>query len=654
MPETTQFGTGDDQENGSRTLKPNTLLMGRYRILGVLGGGGMGTVYQARDMNFPDVKRLVAVKEMLTPDNSQRASTLSTFRRESNLLASLNHPSIPKIYEFFDTNDRAYVVMEYINGSDLEIILNKTRQLPIDKVIDWAIEMCDVLEYLHSHSPSPIVFRDIKPANIMIDSFGKVRLIDFGIAKVFVDNKKHTMIGTEGYSAPEQYRGDVTPLSDVYGLGATLHHILTRRDPRLEPPFSFNERPIAQLNPNVPQPLISIIDRALAISPADRFQSCAEMKKALETVRMHLANPQGITAESVKSGAGPAAADHARAPAADAQTSAFEDAKIGDVQPRWKFQVEDEIRAGPFVYRDMVFVGSYDTNIWGLDATSGTLLWKYPTGAGIATTPVVDPGSKLVMVGSEDKTFYALDVKTGRMMWTFTTRDKIRSTARAEHDHVFFGSDDGKVYALVAMNGRHLWDFDFGSPVRTRPFVTNELVIAASESGDIMALELSGKRKWAYRVKRGIHSSPMVDMEENLCFIGGYDGFLHALDASSGFTVWRARTNGPIIATPAIDGKLVYVGSADGILYAIQIDNGKERWKYDTGRPIVGSPVVVNDAVIFGGTDQVVYCVNTRNGKLMWQFRTEGEITGAPAVSDRLVLVGSMDKTLYALPLAIM
>ena len=253
MPETTQFtGTGGEN-NQDTTLKANFVLQNRYKIMGVLGGGGMGTVYQARDLNFTDVRRLVAIKEMhtLATDGALRASMLKTFRREANILAALSHPAIVKIYDYFDLNDRAYLVMEYVNGSDLELLISKTKELPNEKIIEWAIDLCDVLDYLHNQKPDPIVFRDMKPSNVMIDSLGKVRLIDFGIAKTFVSGVKHTMIGTEGYSAPEQYKGDVTPQSDIYSLGATLHHILTRKDPRLEPPFSFHERPILDYNPNV-------------------------------------------------------------------------------------------------------------------------------------------------------------------------------------------------------------------------------------------------------------------------------------------------------------------------------------------------------------------------------------------------------------------
>lgn len=664
MPETTQFsdpGEENSHDSGGM-LKPNTLLIGRYRILGVLGGGGMGTVYQARDMEFPNAKRLVAVKEMHTPHNKNRASTLATFRREADILASLTHPAIPRIEKFFDTEDRAYLIMEYINGSDLEVLLSKARELPVSKVIDWAIELCDVLEYLHRHTPNPIVFRDLKPANIMIDSFGKVRLIDFGIAKVFVDNKKHTMIGTEGYSAPEQYRGDVTPQSDIYGLGATLHHILTRKDPRLEPPFSFNERPIQEYNPNVPPELAAIVERAVKPNPVERFLSCSDMKQALEAIRYGSpAAPSVRTGEAATPTASSNVSVASNAPTATAPASGgpvltdfFADLteEGGVIEPRWKFTAEDEIRGGVVVHDDMVFFGSYDTNVWAISLATGEYRWKFATSGGVAATPVIDRSSRSLLVGSQDTTFYSLDYRNGRVNWTYITQGKIRGTARVAHDRVFFGSDDGKMYALMAANGRLLWEMDMGSPVRTRPFVTDELVIVGAEAGDMMGIELSGKRKWSFRVKRGLNSSPFVDLEENVCFIGGDDGFLYALDASSGYSLWRTRTGGMIVSSPISDGTNVYFGSTDGKFYAVNIESGKERWHFDTGAPIVGSPSIHGDAILIGQTKGALYCLNAKTGKEMWKYQAASAITGTPYVSDKMVVFGSLDKNVYALPLA--
>ena len=228
------------------------ILADRYQIEGVLGVGGMGAVYRARDLRFTAI-RVVAVKEMINQagDAAIRETIISTFEREANILASLNHPSIPKIHDYFTIDDRSYLVMEFIQGNNLETILTQTQGfIPESQVVTWAIEVCDVLHYLHNHEPDPIVFRDVKPANIMITPGNHVILVDFGIAKTFQANQKGTMIGTEGYSPPEQYRGVATPQVDIYAVGATLHHVLTRRDPRIEPPFTFSERPISQINPS--------------------------------------------------------------------------------------------------------------------------------------------------------------------------------------------------------------------------------------------------------------------------------------------------------------------------------------------------------------------------------------------------------------------
>jgi eukaryotic-like serine/threonine-protein kinase len=659
MPDTQQFSGNNDNRGGNSALRPNQVLHNRYKIMGVLGGGGMGTVYQARDLNFPDVRRLVAIKEMqlLSSDPAVRANALKNFRREANILATLNHPAIPKIFDFFDINDRAYLVMEYINGGDVEVILSKTKDLPIDKIIEWSIDLCDVLEYLHKHDPEPIIFRDMKPPNVMIDSLGKVRLIDFGIAKAFTTGVKHTMIGTEGYSAPEQYKGDVTPLSDIYSLGATLHHILTRKDPRLEPPFSFHERPIQNYNPNVSDGLVSVVDKALQFNPKDRWQSCNEMKVALEALRYRqpIASPAPASSSASASAAAfvnAAASAPAHAAQRVQETTSFETSTAsGGIQAKWTFKTEDEIRTTPSTWQDLVFVGSYDTNIWALAMETGELAWKYATQGGIASSPVIDESNRSIVFGSEDFRLIALDARTGRLNWSFNTKDRIRGTPRVEHNHIFCGSDDGKMYAINAINGRQIWQFDFAAPVRSRPFVTNELIIVGCESGELSALSLSGQRKWTYRSRKGFISAPFVDPKENICFVGCQDGYVYALDASTGYNAWRFRTNGPVYSSPVMRGNFVYVGSADGVVYAINAQNGKERWKFKTDKPIIGSPAVYQGSLFIGGTDEILYCLDAETGKEKWRFKTRGAIVSAPAVHGETLIVGSLDHTLYALPL---
>lgn len=644
MPETKQFAGMEGESQSDSSLKANFVLQSRYKILGVLGSGGMGTVYQARDLMFTEAKRLVAIKEMQTavPDANLKQTMLKTFQREANILASLSHPAIPKIFDFFNITDRAYLVQEYINGRDLEALLAQTKELPADKILDWAIELCEALGYLHGQQPDPVIFRDMKPSNVMIDSLGKVRLIDFGIAKQLTattgETTKHTMIGTEGYSAPEQYKGDASHVSDLYSLGATLHHILTRKDPRLEPPFSFHERPIPNYNTTVNKRFVTVIEKALSFNVADRYQSAEEMRAALEEARS-----RPVQAGIAVNKGGNESKDG---------TSFFDNEEaLGAIQPKWIFKTEDEIRANPIFHRELAFVGSYDTNMWGINLETGEQAWKYSTEGGIASSPAIDESNKTIVFGSEDSSLYALDYRSGRLSWTHQTKGRIRSAPRIAHDHIFFGSDDYKVYALGAVNGRFLWAFDTGAPVRSRPFVTDELVIAAAFSGELYGISLSGQRKWTFRTRGNIISSPYVDPGEGICYVGSGDNFMHALDASSGVSSWRFRTGGPIISSPVEHKGLLYFGSTDGYFYAINSQTSRERWKVNIGKAIVSSPVIHKGAIYFGGTDNYLYCLDADTGKERWKYQTGASITAAPCIAGETLLVGSMDNTLYAFPL---
>ncbi|HSJ58491.1 MAG TPA: serine/threonine-protein kinase, partial [Anaerolineae bacterium] len=282
------------------TLPVGTVLQERYEILGVQGVGGMGAVYRGRDLRFAAVTKIVAVKEMnnTAPDPRLRRISIQNFEREANILASLSHPAIPKIFDYFSEHHRSYLILEFIHGRTLEEIADEHRQPhTAEEVVDWGLQVCDVLAYLHGHQP-PVVFRDIKPGNLMIRNNGGLMVIDFGIAKVFEHGQRGTMIGTEGYSPPEQYRGVAEPRGDVYALAATMHHLLTGRDPRLEPPFTFHERPIRMFNPAVSEALETVLTKALAYDMQERYSSANEMALALSgalPVGRRMTNTLGTT-----------------------------------------------------------------------------------------------------------------------------------------------------------------------------------------------------------------------------------------------------------------------------------------------------------------------------------------------------------------------
>jgi outer membrane protein assembly factor BamB/tRNA A-37 threonylcarbamoyl transferase component Bud32 len=608
---------------GRGTLAAGQVLQQRYQIMGVLGVGGMSAVYQARDLRFPNVTKLCAVKEMvnMAPDPQLRALAVQNFEREANILATLSHPAIPKVYDYFSEHNRSYLVIELVDGQDLEGYMNDHEGLlPPDLVLDWALQLCEVLAYLHTYKP-PIVFRDMKPANVMLDGQGRIRLIDFGIAKLFQAGQKGTMIGTEGYSPPEQYRGIADPRGDVYALGATLHHLLTKQDPRIEPPFSFQDRPIKAMNPAAPDGFVAVIERALQYEADKRWGNIQEMHQALMALR-----PQ--------------------AAAATASEPGTVNLGSGDLQAIWRFACEDEVRSTPAVSEGIVYVGAYDNNLYAIDAKTGQFVWKYPTDGGIASSPCVFEDR--VLFGSEDKSLYAVDRVKGRIIWTCPTQDRIRSSPRVEFGHVFFGADDGNLYAVNIQNGRVAWKCQTGGAIRCRPIMDKENIYFGSLDSTVYAVNMKGSIRWRFVCRRGVTSSPAL--AEGLIFIGSEDNHIYGLDCRSGWSVWRFRTGKPIISSPAVADGVVYVGSADHTVYALQAQSGRVVWKFTAEDQVTSSPAVWEGAVYVGCVDGCVYSLDARSGALRWKFKTGGPVTSSPTIAGGVIYIGSLDKHVYALP----
>lgn len=274
---------------GLKVLSEGALLNGRYRIIRKIGGGGMGAVYLAADQNLGGVER--AVKEMVQSsiDEDQQHKAIDDFKRESMILSTLDHPSIPTIYDYFydDGEGRFYLVMKFISGGDLASQLRAAPGGRIEEriVAEWALQIADVLSYLHG-LPATIVYRDLKPSNVMLDgNTGRVMLIDFGIARsINQEEKGVTAVGTMGYAPPELFSGQVEPRSDIYSLGSTMFHLLTGADPQNNPllifDFQKNPRP-RQINPQLSDQMERILMRAVEYNLEHRFSSAAEMRQAL-------------------------------------------------------------------------------------------------------------------------------------------------------------------------------------------------------------------------------------------------------------------------------------------------------------------------------------------------------------------------------------
>lgn len=254
-----------------------TVIDGKYEILTEIGRGGMSVVYLAMDTHL---NKQWAVKEIKKKGGGKNDEiVVNSLLAEANMMKRLDHPSLPRIVDIIDNGITIYVVMDYIEGESLDKILNEYGAQPEELVVGWAKQLCDALGYLHSQKP-PIVYRDMKPANVMLKPEGNIKIIDFGIAREYKEQNlaDTTVLGTKGYAPPEQYSGQTDPRSDIFALGMTMHHLLTGVDPRNGEAYA----PVRQWNPEISEGVEAIIDKCVEPAAENRYQSCADLLYDLE------------------------------------------------------------------------------------------------------------------------------------------------------------------------------------------------------------------------------------------------------------------------------------------------------------------------------------------------------------------------------------
>lgn len=422
-------------------LQTGDVLAQRYTIETVLGRGGMGAVYKASDSNS---KRCWAIKEMNDSfdDPEERQEALESFKTEFDILCELEHPSLPRMYQSFEENGRQYIVMDLVEGQTVEELIRQSPQghLPLGQVLDIAVQLADVLDYLHGHKP-PIIFRDLKPGNIMVTSTGVVKLIDFGIARFFTNGKNADtrVLGTPGYAAPEQYgRGQSDSRTDIYALGASLHHCLTGQNPE-DHMFSF--RPPSELVPSLPKELDDVILKCCRLKADERWSSVKDFEQALfKAVPVNMVSPDSAYAKAfainlLKTGTigtEPLASEGASA-SLSKQVSA---ASTSPIKNSSATKIMAEIpEAGPFASSCLDFgshyvsEGAQKTRIWLQGEVDGRLEvsedWlsckpESVKGTDVAVEIFVDP-SKISRPGQ-----YNAQIKLGKasMLVSFTLAEK--------------------------------------------------------------------------------------------------------------------------------------------------------------------------------------------------------------------------------------
>lgn len=257
--------------------KIGTVIDGKYEILTEIGRGGMSVVYLAMDTHL---NKQWAVKEIRKKGNGKNDEVVvNSLLVEANMMKRLDHPSLPRIVDIIDNDMTIFVVMDYIEGESLDKILTEYGAQPEELVVGWAKQLCDALSYLHAQKP-PIIYRDMKPANIMLKPEGNIKIIDFGIAREYKEQNlaDTTVLGTKGYAPPEQYSGQTDVRSDIFALGMTMHHLLTGIDPRIGEAYA----PVRMWNPEVSEGVEMIVDRCVQPAAEHRYQNCQDLLYDLE------------------------------------------------------------------------------------------------------------------------------------------------------------------------------------------------------------------------------------------------------------------------------------------------------------------------------------------------------------------------------------
>lgn len=484
-------------------LTRGTLLDNRYEVLMLVKKGGMGAVYKVKDRRLMDT--ICALKEMLDnfDDDQERAEAISWFKREAEILCrELRHPNIPVVKDFFIEKGRYYLVMDFIEGNNLESI-----PLPMNEkqALDFALEALEILAYLHKKK---IIHRDIKPENFMLEKdTGKLFLVDFGTATLFSTRKTKTAVGTVGYASPEHYEGKQEERSDIYSFGATLHRLVTGTDPKIRPPFQFG--PVRSINPKISEAFAKVVEKALQYKPEDRYQSVLEMKKAFENLAIPAGEKPLVQLQNQ-----PAASYLQVSPGLFNQEPSVSikmhdgcvfavafspDGRLiattgGDCIARiWDISTEkevcswsdhlDEVRSAAFSPDGrFLATGSGDTTIKVREVFSSGKIITLSGHSDKVTCVLFSPGGKLLASGSQDKKVCLWDTGTWKKTQTvsehknwitalsFSPRGKILATSSIDSTENLLDSKTGKVLATINLAPETIHSSAF-YPVNNYPYL---------------------------------------------------------------------------------------------------------------------------------------------------------------------------------------
>jgi len=580
----------------------------RYNVGKVLGQGGFGITYLGSD-NL--LKRRVAIKEFFPNGCTRNKTTVipnsipiadfndmkEKFIEEAKILAMMNHPGIVKVYDYFEDNNTAYIVMEYLEGESLRSILNKKGKMEEKEVKEYVLKICEALKAIHEKN---YLHRDLKPENVIITKDGRVVLIDFGAAREYAEGKtvSHTQILTPGYAPLEQYAKQAKrgPYTDIYALGAMMYEMLTGEVPPSAPDrvAGVGLEDISR-KVNISEELREVIMKSLEIDSKMRYQT---VQILLEKFTKNFKTNVFFKTEDT----------------------------VSYPLVKWKISIGSCICSSPAIGKDgTIYVGSNDTYLYAI-SPNGTIKWKFKTNGWVDSSPAVtDDG--VIYVGSEDNHLYAVN-PNGTLKWKFKTGGVLHSSPAIGHDGTtYIGSNDTYLYA-VNPNGTLKWSLKTGGWIDSSPSIGYDgTIYVGSMDNKLYAITSDGKLKWTFKTKDWIDSNPAIGQDGTI-YIISTDNTLYAVSPSGNlkwktfvkvYSVENVNYISPVIGSD----DTIYIGDIENCMNAISPD-GKIKWRYKANGWICSTAVIgFDDTIYFGGSDGYIYALD-KYGTLLWKIKPDG------------------------------
>ncbi len=630
------------------------LLTGRYRIIGIVGKGGFGAVYKAKDTQRNN--SLIAIKSInLSHLSSEEIiEATDTFNREVGMLSGLTHPNLPRIYDHFTDREHWYMAMDFIEGETLEAYVSHAQagHLPVGEVFEIGIQLCGVLGYLHAQQP-PIIFRDVKPANVMRTPTGHLYLIDFGIARRFRPGQKHdtTVLGSPGYAPPEQYgTAQTTVQSDIYSLGATLRYLLTGKDP-LEA-ISGPASPYIQ-EQWVLIELKHVLGRMLELDASERPASMAAVKHVLQQIQ----NEQLLV--------------HSRQPVRPSQQTA---PPAGTARPIFQSPATRPARRG--ISRRVVLVGLAGLALGGIALVYSQsikspqsfpqspqvspdphLLYTYRGHSSVVNAVVWSPDGLRIAsgAGQPDSTVQVWDAADGGNVYTYGGHsDGVTAVAwSSDGKRIASGSFDKTVQVWDAADGGNVYTYGgHSSPVNAVVWSPDGTRIASASRPDVQVWDAAdGGHALTYRGHSSIVNAVAWSPDGKRIGSGSDDKTVQVWDAADGGNVYTYGGHSSIVNAVAWspDGKRIGSGSDDKTVQVWDAADGGNVYTYgghsDAVFAVAWSPTGLR--ITSGSTDSTVQVWDAADGGNVYAYR--GHLAQVNAVAwspnGKRIASGSDDTT---------